>query len=119
MKFQRIIDVYIIFIIFIKVVFGVSTLADVYLTKIAKTPNDSLDKKFVFWRERAEFIFIASVSAILIIVFNPFYKAPIELSFEMKVLFFALGFILLTTADWGLFVKETPFLALGKKKQGE
>ena len=119
MKFQRILDVYIMFIIFIKVVFGLSTLADLYLTKISKTPHSLLDEKFLFWRERTEFIFIASVSSILIIVFNPFYKAPIELSFEMKVLFFVLGFILLTTADWGLFIKNTPFLALDKKKQGK
>jgi len=116
MKFLQILNIYITFIIFIKVVFSISTLADLYLTKISKMPNPILDEKFIFWRERTEFIFISSVSTILILMFNPFYKPPIELSFEMKTLFFVLGFILISTADWGLFIKNTPFLALIKKK---
>jgi len=118
MKFQRALDVYIMFIIFIKVVFGISTLAHLYLTKIAKKANPELDEKFMFWRERAEFVFICSVAVILVIAFNPFYKAPIELSFEMRTLFFILGAILITTADWTLFVKNTPFLHMKGKKEG-
>ena len=110
MKLQSAIDVYVIFIIFIKVVFGISTLADLYLTKISKTKKPELDAKFLFWRQRAEFIFTISVSIILIMVFNPFSKAPLEASFEIKILFFILAIILITGADWGQFIKDTPFL---------
>lgn len=116
MKVQGPLDVYIIFIIFIKIIFGISTLGHLYLTRVTKTLNPSLDEKFIFWRERAEFIFTASVAIILILAFNPLSKQPLEQSFEMKMLFFILGFILITTADWGLFVKNTPFLALKQKK---
>ena len=116
MNFQKALDVYIIFIIFIKMVFGISTLAHFYLTSISKTLKPELDETFVFWRERAEFIFICSVAIVLIIVFNPFFRPPVELSFEMKMIFFILGMILITSADWGLFVKNTPFLRSREKK---
>jgi hypothetical protein len=116
MNFQKALGVYIMFIVFIKAVFGISTLSHVYLTKIAKTTNVELDEKFLFWRERAEFVFIASVSIILILTFNPLYKFPIELSSEMKFLFFILGMILISGAEWKIFVKKTPFLHLQEKK---
>lgn len=116
MKFQNALEVYIMFIIFIKVLFGLSTLAHLYLTKISKKTNLELDEKFLFWRERAEFIFIASVSIVLILTFNPVYKFPIEVSREMKLLFFILGMILISGADWKVFIDKTPFLHLQEKK---
>jgi hypothetical protein len=117
MKISGALDVYILFIIFIKVLFGISTLGHYYLTKVSKTLHPDLDAKFVFWRERAEFIFIASVAVILILAFNPFSKRPIELTFEIKLLCFILGVILITEADWKLFIKETPFLSLTETKK--
>jgi hypothetical protein len=117
MKISGALDVYILFIIFIKLLFGVSTLGHYYLTKVSKTLHPDLDAKFVFWRERAEFIFTVSVALILIMAFNPFSKRPIELTFEIKLLCFILGVILITGADWGMFIKETPFLSLTKKEE--
>lgn len=117
MKISGALDVYILFIIFIKVLFGISTLGHYYLTKVSKTLHPDLDAKFVFWRERAEFIFTVSVAVILILAFNPFSKRPIELTFEIKLLCFILGAILITGADWGMFIKETPFLSLSKKEE--
>jgi hypothetical protein len=104
------------FIVFIKLLFGLTTLTHVYLTKISEKTNFKLDEKIIFWRERAEFIFIASVSIILILTFNPLYKFPIEVSREMRLLFFVLGMILISGAEWKLFIKETPFLNLEEKK---
>ena len=116
MKFQDALNVYILFIVFIKVIFGLTTLSHIYVAKISKKTNKELDEKIIFWRKRAEFVFIASVSIVLILTFNPLYKFPIEVSSEMKFLFFVLGMILMSRAEWKLFINDTPFLHLLEKK---
>ena len=52
-------------------------------------------------------IFVVGVAIILIIFFTPL-KAKIPfIDFEVKLLFFFLGWILLITADWAVFSKES------------
>lgn len=104
-------DIYIIFIIFIKFIFILSALGHVYLIHISKKPNPELDEKFLYWKDRAEFIFSILMAILLIIVFNPHMKFdPKEIDTEMKLLMFLFGWILIVTAKWGNFFTETQWL---------
>ncbi len=104
-------DIYIIFIIFIKFIFIISSLGHVYLIHVSKTPNHELDEKFLYWKDRAEFIFTILMAILLIIVFNPHLKFdPKEIDTEMKLLMFLFGWILIVTANWGHFFTESPWL---------
>jgi hypothetical protein len=104
-------DIYIIFIIFIKFIFILASLGHVYLIHVSKTPNPELDETFLYWKDRAEFIFTILMAILLIIVFNPHLKFdPKEIDTEMKLLMFLFGWILIVTAKWGHFFTETPWL---------
>lgn len=113
MKIESSIDMFVLFIIFIKVVFVLTAIGHVILTHMPakKDANGSNNKdakekdaKLVYWKERTEFIFIASMSILLIYYFNPRSMKP--LTKEVTILFFLFGWILLITAKWGIFFKD-------------
>lgn len=60
-----------------------------------------------YWKERFEFIFIFLMSALLIYLFNPRKNRGVLINGETKLLLYLFGFILLITANWKLFIKET------------
>ena len=107
MKFESGVDFFVIFIILIKMIFLVSAVGHLVLThfpeSITKHINVS-DAKLVYWKQRAEFIFIASMACLLIYHFRPGHLKPI--SKETSILFFFFGFILIITAKWNLFFAE-------------
>jgi len=70
-----------------------------------KTP---LDFFTFFWKERTEFIFIISMSVLLIYHFNPRLSKK-EVSEESALLFFLFGWVLIFTAKWSLFINEAPW----------
>ena len=115
MKMESTLDLFILFIVFIKIVFVVSAIGHVILTHVPKTALmkkmdinlDEKDAKLMYWKERTEFIFFASMAILLIYHFKPGNLKPI--SSETALLFFLFGWILLITAKWGLFVKEAPW----------
>jgi hypothetical protein len=86
-------------------------LLHVYLKFKGKERSD-LDKKILYWKERFEFIFIALMSALLIYIFNPRTNNSILIDKETKLLLFLFGFVLLITAKWDIFIKESPLLKI-------
>jgi hypothetical protein len=112
-KLDSTIDLFILFIIFIKLVFVFSAIGHVLLTHLPKSifgkDVDVKDAKLVYWKERTEFIFIVSMAILLIYYFRPHYLKPI--TNESALLFFLFGWILLITSDWNLFFKEAPWYA--------
>jgi hypothetical protein len=48
------------------------------------------------------------MSILLIYHFNPRYLSK-PISSETKLLFFLFGWVLIITAKWGIFVKESPW----------
>jgi hypothetical protein len=105
-------DIYLYFIIFIKLIFSITYFLHIYFSKV--NPNSEkgqeIDPKIVFWKERTEFIFIASMSALMIYLFNPWKNEPLFINEETKVLFYVLGWVLLVTANWAVFFKESPIV---------
>jgi hypothetical protein len=99
---------YITFIIFIKVGFVLLAVSHLYL-KLKHKDNSETDKKIVYWKDRLEFVFIALMAVLLIYLFNPRTDRSVLVDYETKVLLYLFGFILLITAKWGTFIKESPY----------
>jgi hypothetical protein len=106
-------DYFIYFTFGVKIIFFLLTIFNIILEAINKSPElvESINK----WRHRLEFVFIACMSVLLLIYFNPREKSPPEINSESRLLLFAYGIIVLLSADWSLFFKESPII---KKLQG-
>lgn len=104
-------NIYVTFIFLIKIGFILMALLHVYL-KFKGKEQSALDKKILYWKERFEFIFIALMSALLIYIFNPRTNNSILIDKETKLLLFLFGFVLLITAKWDIFIKESPLLKI-------
>jgi hypothetical protein len=111
------IDIFVLFIIFIKIVFILTSIGHVILTHMTRKGSGSNDKKkqetdikLMYWKERTEFIFIASMAILLIYYFNPRNMKP--LTKETSLLFYLFGWVLLITAKWGIFIKDAKWYSL-------
>jgi hypothetical protein len=110
-------DMYVTFIFLIKIGFILMAVSHIYL-KSKGQEKSNLDKKVLYWKERLEFIFIAAMSVLLIYLFNPRSDKNIIIDRETKILLFLFGFILLLTAKWDIFFKESPIFARIQKSIG-
>jgi hypothetical protein len=100
-------DYFVVFLIIIKCIFVAAALGHLVLAH-TNTSFDKYDEKLLYWKERTEFIFIVSMSILLIYYFHPIVKSG-PMSSETKLLFFLFGWILIVTAKWKLFVTEAPW----------
>jgi hypothetical protein len=109
---------YIYSIIGIKLIFILLAITHIYF-KIKGQIGSDLDNKIMYWKERIEFIFIIFMAILLIYIFNPRIPHINLLNYEVKLLIYLFGFILLITADWQAFFHETKWFqylqqAIGK-----
>jgi L-asparagine transporter-like permease len=107
-------NMYITFIIFIKVCFVILAISHLYL-KLKHKDGSKTDKTIVFWKERLEFIFVILMAALLIYLFKPDSNRDILITHETKILLYLFGFILLITANWEDFIHESPFYKMLQK----
>ena len=98
--------IYISSIFLFKIIFIILASIHLYLTLTNKKGND-LDKQILFWRERIEFIFTSLMAILLIYLFNPRNNRIFMINHETKVLLFLFGFILIISANWKTFLKES------------
>ncbi len=107
-KFEKTIDYFLFFILFIKIIFVGSAIGHLIFSHLHNDRAQQIDPKLVYWKERTEFIFIISMSILLIYHFHPrLSKKPINS--ETSMLFFLFGWILFYTANWSIFIKEAPW----------
>jgi len=106
--FNKPFNYFIFFIIFIKVIFILSAIGHIILSHNSSSQASKIDAKLLFWKQRTEFIFIASMALLLIYYFKPGRVKHIDT--ETSFLFFLFGIILIFTANWGLFIKESPWV---------
>jgi len=102
-------NLYIVFIIMIKVGFILLAVSHLYL-KAKGEEHSELDEKILYWKERVEFIFVIGMALLLVYLFNPIRKIPVIIDNETKVLLTLFGFLLIITARWSLFFRETPII---------
>ena len=106
MKLETSIDYFLVFIIFVKIVFGLSVIGHLILTHSNLSGTKEYDDKLLYWKERTEFIFTIAMSILLIYHFNPRTSKHIPLDKETSFLFFLFGWILIITANWSSFFTE-------------
>ena len=99
-------DKYVLFIFMVKIIFIILALTNVYL-KIKKSKDKKLLAVIEYWKQRAEFVFIALMSMLLIYIFNPRTNRILLINKESKLLFYLFGFILLITAKWEVFITDS------------
>lgn len=102
---DNILPKFIYFIIFIKIIFVVMAITNRYIKNHSK--NEIYDDTTQYWKKRTEFIFIISMSILLIIMFNPWLNNERFLNSETKLLFYLFGWIMVLTADWEVFIQES------------
>ena len=108
LKFETSLDLFILFIVLIKIVFVLSAIGHLVLSHTSNTKlQEKADPKLTYWKERTEFIFIISMSVLLIYHFKPGNNK--QISEETALLFFLFGIILVLTAQWSLFIEEAPW----------
>jgi hypothetical protein len=100
---------YIYFIFAVKVGFIVMAITHIYL-KFKGNEGSDLDKKIEYWKERFEFVFVFLMALLLIYLFNTRHDRSIMIDHETKILLFLFGFVLIITADWGLFFRDSKLL---------
>jgi len=108
------IEKYIWLIFLIKIIFIGLALYELVLSAKAKRGEKSRELNdqiatVEFWKNRMEFIFIVSMSFLLIFMFFPWRDNTVFMSREARLLFYLFGFILLITADWSTFLHESPW----------
>jgi hypothetical protein len=81
------------------------SIAHIYL-KIKGKENSDLDNLIVYWKNTCEFIFVFLMSLLLIYLFNP-RRPNVVINSETRALLCLFGFMLLITAKWGIFIKES------------
>ncbi len=99
-------SMYIFLIFFIKFIFIILAVTHLYLKQKGED-NSKMDKNILFWKERVEFIFIILMSLLLIFLFYPRTNRIFMIDHETKVLLFLFGVILIITAKWNTFIKES------------
>jgi hypothetical protein len=106
---EQIIEKIVYFIIFIKIIFLISTIGEIIFNRYDKNSSRSqmLSVTFSYWKNKTEFIFVFCMSLLLIYIFNPWYKNRKYISKELELLFYLFGYILLITADWNDFFSES------------
>ena len=108
LKLEKSIDFLILFIIFVKIIFVITTIGHLIITHTNK--GNKYDPKLVFWRERTEFIFTICMAILLVYHFRPNHNKYVD--HETALLFFLFGLILIITAEWNLFINEAPWFKM-------
>ena len=118
-------DIFVLFIILIKLIFIGLTLYNIYLIQKLKRQGENkkvqdLEKSIEFWKERVDFIFIAAMSVVLLYLFHPLYKTTAipYIDYDTRLLLFLYGVITLLTAKWTVFFGESPTLEYLQKMLG-
>ena len=108
MKTKNYINIFVWFIICIKIIFILVSISYFVVHKhIDNKVHDSkmklLDETLLYWKKRMEFLYIICMSLLIIFIFSPRHKREIYITTEMIFLFYLFGIILIITSDWKLF----------------
>ena len=116
---MSILDNYIYFVFFIKIIFIILAIINRYLKKQIpaeekeKNKSDKIKKqietqqKIEYYKTRIELLFKFLMSLLLIYIFNPRQNRIHLINYEAKLLFFLFGIILVVTADWKHIFEES------------
>jgi hypothetical protein len=99
-------DIYITFTFTVKILFIVLALTYIFI-KVKGYEKTNTAVKIKYWKEKVEFIFTILMALLLIYLFSPRANRTTMIDRETKILFYLFGFVLLITAKWEDFFKES------------
>jgi len=99
----QIISIAVWIIIGLKIVFIVSTLLDKYVNYNKKSVFYLYDDKLVRVKKISDFLFVISMSLLIIFIFNPKKNNMQYFTPHIKLLLYLFGAIIIITADWSDF----------------
>ena len=97
---------YIVFIFILKVIFILLVVYNLFL-KIKGESQTKKAKMALFYKERVEYLFKVFMAILLIYLFSPTYNNLKLIDEKVKILLYLYGFVLLVTADWSVFIKDS------------
>jgi len=111
---------YVILIFIVKIIFIILEIANIYLKTKIKIKTQKQEQKqeqeeqetqehIEFWKGRIELLFKCLMSFLLIYLFNPRENRINLINFNIKLLFFSFGIILIFSANWKQIYTESPF----------
>ncbi len=107
-------NLFIFLIIMMKILFIFLSIITIHF-KNKKPENKNLIFQLDYWKMRVEFVFVIMMSILLIYLFNPRANNLYLITNETKLLLYLFGFLLIITAKWSDFFKESSwFLTLQK-----
>jgi len=101
-------NIYVYFIVLVKICFIVSAL---YLRVLERQNNKDISRinTLKSFKENLQFIFVISISILLILLFSPFTNKtyfPKVFEPETRMLLFLYGIIMIIEADWSTFFSD-------------
>jgi hypothetical protein len=111
LKLENSFDLFLLFIIIIKIVFVIATVGHVVASHSNNFKIANADPAFIELKEYTEFIFTIAMAILILYHFNPYVKR-VSVDEESKVLFFIFGIIIILTSNWNLFFTESPLYKL-------
>jgi hypothetical protein len=103
-------QIYVTGVFIVKLCFILLVAAQLYISSYKSPYNVQLLENIEFWKNRFEFIFIAAMSFMLLFLFNVRVNNLGYIHKETRLLLFLFGIILLITAKWQLFFKDSVLL---------
>ena len=109
MKNYSFLQIYILFIVLIKICFLLLVFHSLVVKRLVKKNPDNTNYKTsletIYKRkDKVEFIFTISMACLLIYLFNPNRKEHLVIDYHTKLLLYLFGFLLIITADWNSFI---------------
>ena len=101
-------NLFINFIIFIKFLFLINVGIYLFIKYFTKSHHYQSTSMYII--ERVRFIFTICLALLLIFIFSPHNNHTIYITPNMTFLFYAVGFLLITTANWSLFFNQPAWL---------
>ncbi len=111
MKFISYLDSFLTFVILIKIAFLLTAISNEFAKRSKNDKiRNNLQPKLEYWKQRLEFIFLVSMAVLLILYFRP--GSELQVYGKSRTLFFLFGIVLLFTANWAIFIKESALFKL-------
>jgi hypothetical protein len=101
-------NLFINFIIFIKFLFLINVAIYLFIKYFTKSHHYEAISMYII--KRIRFLFTICLAILLIFIFSPRNNHTVYITPNMTFLFYAVGFLLITTANWSLFLQQPVWL---------
>lgn len=105
---NQVLPKFIYLVIFFKIIFLLCLVFHVFFITLGKNSKYvQYDDELVKLVHQSDFVFKVLMAILIIFIFYPWSNNIEYINNRIKVLFYVFGFILLLTADWNTFFKES------------